>query len=300
MLETRIVKEDIRYETVPCDLCGSDDLYLWDHARFNRLDRCRQCGLVFTNPRIANSTDKNRLLYDRGYFQQISRMTPKLIAARKKSYQLEITELQRRKPKGGRILDVGCGTGLFLQCLPELWDKHGCDVSTYALDEAGKRGIQTYHGEFESLDFGEQTFDVVYFRASLHHAYSPSKCLEKTRNILRPWGLLVIAMSNNYDGLCGRLFKAHIRSYEQAHNYLFSTRTLKRYLLQSKFSVARTRYPYLGTNYGSIRDFFELPILYAKYLYLNITQQLNRPGTYDFASPPFFGNYINIYAILED
>ena len=263
MLETRPLPREIAYETLACcDLCGSEDLALWDRARSNTLSRCRRCGLVFTNPRMSQTEDKDRLLYDREYFHQKSRMTPKLVAARKLSYRSEIAELDRLMPSGGRILDVGCGMGLFLRALPDTWEKYGCDVSTYALKEAEKQNIQTYLGEFEKLDFGELSFNVVYFRASMHHTYSPRRCFEKAFQILRIGGIVAIVMSNNYGSICGRLFKGHIKSYEQTHNYLFSPVLLARYLQLSGFIVEKYSYPYFGSGYSSLRDFFTLPFIF--------------------------------------
>ncbi|MBF0168531.1 MAG: class I SAM-dependent methyltransferase [Alphaproteobacteria bacterium] len=293
MLETRLLPPNVEYEEVACDLCGSDDLVVWAKARGNSLSRCRQCGLVFTNPRIKHASDKDRLLYSSSYFSQKSRMTQKLIAARQTSYLAEIKSLERLKA-GGKILDVGCGMGLFLHCFDKTWEKYGCDVSSFAVEEAGRRGIRAFHGEFEALDFADQRFDVIYFRASLQHVYSPRACLDKACRLLNSKGVVAITMSPNADGLCGRLFRGHVRSYEQPHNYMFSPTTLGRYLKSTGFEILETSQPYFGTGYESWRDFVDLPISYAKYLWLAATDRRSVPGTFDFASPPFYGNYVNI------
>lgn len=277
-----------------CDLCGSSNLVFWDTARSNTLSQCALCGLIFTNPRIADSKVKDKVIYSEAYFRQKSRMTPKLVAAREKTYELEIKTLEELVP-GGKILDVGCGMGVFLERLGSQWEKYGCDVSSFALEEAQKRKITTFHGEFEDLDFGDRLFDVIYFRASLHHAYWPSRCLKKAFSLLKNGGILAITMSNNASGPAGRLFKAHIKSYEQAHNYLFTLNILKKYLSYHGFTFQFSKYPYWGTQYESFSDFIRLPLTYFHYLALKLLGRLNKPATYDLASPPFFGNYVNIY-----
>lgn len=298
MLETKTLPENIRTETVACDLCGGKDLQEWDTSRSNTLVQCAKCGLVFTNPRIASVQEKDKVVYSESYFQQKSRMTEKLIAARKKTYHLEIDALKRFVP-GGAILDVGCGMGVFLEHFGQEWEKYGCDISSYALEEACGKDINTYHGEFEELDFDGIMFDVVYFRASLHHTYSPKRCLEKAYEVLKPGGLVAICMSNNLGGPAGRLFKGHVKSYEQAHNYLFSRSTLQDYLKRSGFKSLNVSYPYFGSGYGSLRDFIQFVPTYIKYLYLKSFNKLNKSDTYNFSSPSFYGNYINIYARKE-
>ncbi len=288
--------DDTDFESIVCDCCGSDRLRSWDQARCNQLSQCRQCGLVFTNPRIAHSEAKAKLLYSQEYFERQSRMTKKLVAARTRSYEVEGRILCDLVPQGGRILDVGGGTGLFLQSLDSRWEKHCSDVSVFALSEAKKRDITVYHGELEHLDLAGQSFDVVCFRASLHHAYSPRRCIKRAFTLLKPGGLVAVVMSNNWSGPCGRMFKAHVKSYEQAHNYLFSTSSLKRLIGAQGFAVERVSYPYWAGGYGAWTDFVALPWRYGRYLWMRRTQQLNTPLTIDFCSPTFWANYVSIYA----
>ena len=299
MFETTSLPDDILFETVDCDLCGTDDVEDWDVARLNTLSRCGKCGLVFTNPRIKNVKEKNSILYGESYFQQKSRMTEKMIKARKKTHWIEINEL-KKFVKGGRVLDVGCGMGMFLDSFGSEWEKHGCDISSYALNIAREKGIYIYPVEFEKFGFKKEFFDVVYFRASLHHTYSPKKCLENAYAILKPDGVIAICMSNNSGGVSGRLFKGHIKSYEQGHNYLFSRRVLENYLKILGLKIVNVSYPYFGTGYASYRDFIEIIFLYAKYLHLRFSSRLNKPENRDFSSPTFYGNYINIYARKEN
>lgn len=296
MQETIRLPNGIQLENIKtCDLCDCSDMKFWDSARSNSLYRCAKCGLVFTSPRIKDSVVKDNILYSQAYFKRKSRMTQKLIEARKKTYRAEIDFLMRFV-RNGRILDVGCGMGTFLESLGGEWEKHGCDVSSYALEEARKREIKVYRGEFEKIDFGDTQFDVIYFRASLHHAYSPKLCLKKAYKLLKRKGIVAICMSNNCGGLAGKFFKAHIRSYEQAHNYIFSKDTLIRYLHDAEFNVFEINYPYFKTGYGSFMDIAQFFFLYGKYIYLRKSGRLSEPNNYDFASPVLYGNYINVYA----
>ena len=294
MFKTIKVPLDLQKEEVRCDLCGSDKLNFWDLARGNILNACAECGLVFTNPRIKELDVKEKLFYNEKYFASSS-LKWTITEIRKRAYSREIKTLERFA-RGRRIFDVGCGTGAFLKCLDSSWVKFGCDVSEYGLGEAQKNGVITRKGQFEELDLDGMVFDVIQFRASLHHAYSPSRCIEKAYNCLGEGGILAITMSNNSDGLCGRLFKGYVNSYEQPHNYLFSTATLSRYLNNKGFSISHMTYPYFGTGYSSFIDVVQLPFSYLRFLYLKNTKRLNDQIKNEFSSPPFYANYINIYA----
>lgn len=296
MLETRDRYSGIELVRVDCDLCGSSNLETWDRARANTLSRCRCCGLIFTNPRVGTAKEKDELFYAEHYFNRKPRMTPKMMAARKKSYAREV-EMLERLCSPGRILDVGCGTGEFLQALGPGWEKHGCDISTYAVDQANEKGIRAHLGEFEQIAYDAESFDVVYFRAALHHTFSPRASLARAVHVLVPGGLLAVVMSNNADGPCGKLFKGHVRSYEQAHNYLFTRASLARYLDQTGFDLMHTDIPYFGTGYESWRDFWALLPRYAAYQWLKVAGRLNTPANYSFASPPFWGNYASVYGV---
>lgn len=282
-------------ETVPCDLCGSEDYGIWARARGNTLSICHQCGLVWTNPRLRNREFKDKKLYDRGYFFQQDRFTERQKRGRATVHRLEREKIESIVP-GGRILDVGCGMGTFLEGFGAPWEKHGCDISSFGLEEATRRGVKTYHGEFERLDFGDLPFDVVSLRASLHHTYSPRRCLERAHALLRPGGLVAIAMSTNRDGPMGKLFKGHVKCYDQTVNYLFSTLTLHRYLENAGFIVRGYSYPYFGTGYDSVMDWIEIAPRFGCYLFALLTGAENSPRWRDLASPPFHANYLNIYA----
>jgi ubiquinone/menaquinone biosynthesis C-methylase UbiE len=295
MLITKDISGTVEQEMTDCDLCGSENYFLWSRSRSNELTKCEKCGLVWTNPRIKKYEEKDKRLYNKDYFLQKNRFTKKQVAARNNVYKKEISKLERQIDTG-EILDVGCGTGIFLSNFSEKWKKYGCDISSWGLKEAGQKGIKVYHGEFDKIDFENKKFDVIYFRASLHHTYSPQRSLERADELLKDKGILAICMSNNCSGLMGRLFRGHIRSYEQAHNYLFSRKTLLQYLKANNFEPMEYYYPYWGTGYESI---FDIPVALLKYLIYIIALMLKKENGKlfrNFASPAFYGNNVNVYA----
>ena len=56
-------------------------------------------------------------------------------------YKSEHRRIASMRPEGGRILDVGCGTGRFLKHFGGSWQKYGVDVSNFAIEQSRALGI---------------------------------------------------------------------------------------------------------------------------------------------------------------
>jgi SAM-dependent methyltransferase len=75
--------------------------------------------------------------------------------------------------RGGRVLDVGCGTGRFLAALPDRYETVGVDISEKMLEVARARGLDVEHASADALPFPDRTFQLVTSFAVLHHLIEP-------------------------------------------------------------------------------------------------------------------------------
>lgn len=142
---------------------------------------------------------------------------------------------------GGRLLDVGCGSGEFLQRHVALgWEGWGVEVSPEAVRYAReKRGLRVFQGELAAARFPPAMFDTVVFNHSLEHMFSPTATLREVHRILRPGGRLFLALPNAASAEA-RLFGRWWFGWEvPRHLYHFTPRTLDRCLRQSGFRVIR-------------------------------------------------------------
>src|SRR5262245_57585647 len=100
--------------------------------------------------------------YNETYFSTYYHDDPKRLLM----YRAERQRIENLK-QGGRILDVGCGLGLFLsEFSSDRWQRYGTDVSDYAIAAARSRGIQVNDAS-RAYDYPDETFDVITFRGSL-------------------------------------------------------------------------------------------------------------------------------------
>jgi ubiquinone/menaquinone biosynthesis C-methylase UbiE len=100
-----------------------------------------------------------------------------------------------------RVLDVGCGTGVFAgrlrAALPNarVW---GIDLVRAMLDKGADRwrhhadAVLPVQGDSERLPFAANTFDVITCANSFHHYPHQDRAVVEMRRVLRPGGRLIL------------------------------------------------------------------------------------------------------------
>ena len=108
-----------------------------------------------------------------------------------------------RRTAGRRVMDVGCGTGIFLEAAREQgWEGVGVEPSAAAADHCRKKGLQVIEAPFRlSSAASGAPFDVVHMRNVLEHVADPAEMLRAAKEILVRGGLLVAAVPNDYNPL---------------------------------------------------------------------------------------------------
>ncbi len=90
-----------------------------------------------------------------------------------------------------RILEVGCGTGHWLEELSPLTrHMHGLDFSSGMLRQARQRSepFHLTHGRANQLPFANASFDLVFCVNAFHHFDQPAVVIAEARRLLRPGG----------------------------------------------------------------------------------------------------------------
>ena len=94
-------------------------------------------------------------------------------------------------PSGSRVIDLGCGSGLFTQLLQEAgYRAVGIDISP-KLIELGRNtylGLDLRVGDAEALPFADGAFDGVLLSGLVHHFPDPRLLVAETYRVLRPGG----------------------------------------------------------------------------------------------------------------
>jgi SAM-dependent methyltransferase len=173
--------------------------------------RCRQCGLVYLNPRPA-MTELDRI-YPADYhaFEFSAERYGFVYKVRRKLEARRLLSCCRGLVADARILDVGCGDGFHLAVLKEFgqpsWRLEGVDPSDRAVAAGRQQGLTMHHGTVQDLDLPRASYDLAFMIATIEHVDDPAGVLDRVRSLLRPGGQVVI-VTDNTDTLDFHLFKS--------------------------------------------------------------------------------------------
>jgi SAM-dependent methyltransferase len=257
-------------EAVPaCPVCGSTDRAVLHAGMRDRafraapgdwtLVRCRACRSAYLDPRptpatielayssyythgsarplaagrlrdgLARDYRRARWGYSDASAIPGGRLIPKVAPSRGATVDREVRHLPANP--GGRLLDVGCGSGAFVSQMAALgWRAEGIDPDPVAVAAARENGLDVRQAMLSDIDPAEHTgaFDAVTLSHVIEHMHHPGGELGRIHGLLRPGGLLWIA-TPNLDSLSFRRFGADWRGLEPPrHLVLFTTGSLER------------------------------------------------------------------------
>lgn len=153
---------------------------------------------------------------------------------------------------GARVLDVGAGTGFFLEKLlrrhPHVDEIVALDASHAMLLQAQRKlqnvapsstRLQFVLADAPPLPFENQSFDVVVSMNVLHYFDEPQKFFDEAHRVLEPGGLLVV---QDYTRNHWPLFESAMRVFDKGMQRLYSPRDLNHFAECAGFQVERARY----------------------------------------------------------
>jgi SAM-dependent methyltransferase len=192
-----------------CCLCGTDDAdpvgvgedfeYRTSADTFLAV-RCRNCGLVFLNPRPSDEEagriypdNYHAFAFDETGFGLIYRVRRRLEARRLLKWCAGL-------PVDAKILDVGCGDGFHLRLLKDFgkpaWSLAGVDTDARAVAAAGRAGLPVHQGKVEELDPPPGGYNLVLLIMTVEHLADPAAVLRSIRRLLAPGGRVGIITDN--------------------------------------------------------------------------------------------------------
>jgi 2-polyprenyl-3-methyl-5-hydroxy-6-metoxy-1,4-benzoquinol methylase len=283
-------------EHVRCNLCGKDETERV--LRKNEFDivRCRGCGLTYVTPR-PDAAALTALYSDERYYRNLNASPfgyPDYLGERWLLERLvvrRLAEIERRlDTRGGRLLDVGCATGVLVEAARRRgWTAVGVDVSTFAAAQCHARGLDVRLGDLSTADLPDDHFDVVVLDDTIEHIADPGRVLDDIRRVLRPGGLLTLNTPNEGGWLRRLMGKHWFHCKPPEHLYYFTPRTLRALLDRHGFHRIETQ---LSGKYVTVRYLCDRTKAYGVGLARTLTRTVGRLPGADVPFPLPIGEFV--------
>ena len=234
-----------------CDYCGHKSFVhrisvVFVATKFEFV-QCPNCDLVFQNPLLTK--DSRHHLYETKEYWDArgSNITDKKILNyysyvgesenRRKTNQYRINWITSRLPPNSRILEIGCGDGLFVSMLKDRGYKaFGIDISQSMADIAKKKyGIEILIKDAErNLGF-EAPFDAIVCY-TISNFINPSLVFKNISMNLRKGGYFFFNFAD-CDHLFSRLLSHHFYVYRPSAAIVYPKKTIISYINKYQMEV---------------------------------------------------------------
>jgi predicted TPR repeat methyltransferase len=245
---------------IPCVVCGSTDLverrpaeidrleqvsfsytFSPEHNRTFRVVRCRRCTHLFCAPLPDSVTEQYHEVVDEEYLKHAE---SRLLSAR------AVVARIRKRGGRGRLLDVGCATGDFLEAARAAgFEAEGLELSAWSCDVARRRGFTVHQKTL--AQFARESparFDVVSLIGVIEHLPQPRAEIDHLATLVKPGGMIAV-WTGDADAWLPRLLGRRWWYWQGQHIQYFTHASLTRLARASGFEpIATERYPFAATH----------------------------------------------------
>lgn len=229
-----------------CIICNSDKVeYLFssidaDLKSENKysLYKCTICGLIFINPlpvwrELESFYHQNYYGYSNGILYRAQTVFKNIINYLR-------MRLIKKYVKSGRVLDIGCGSGIFLKYLDRhtKFELYGQDISEVSLKLLSNENsnICYFNQGLNELVFSDY-FSCITMWSVFEHMIEPVEALNEIRRMLKNKGKLILLIPN-MDGLQTRLnLKEWFHLDIPRHIYHYNKESILKLLTANGFKI---------------------------------------------------------------
>lgn len=232
---------------IACPVCDGADfepfLTTRDHFLTGEdfsIARCINCHFLVTHPRPAE--DALSSYYHSEKYISHSNTDKGLVnrlykIVRNHSLDKKVKLLKKFKPSG-KVLDIGCGTGHYLDRLA----KHGFELSGVEPEPAAREfairefKLKVWPDLFE-LNGDKGEYDAITLWHVLEHVYHLNNYMSEIKRLLSADGILIIAVPNpeSYDAM---VYEKHWAAYDlPRHLYHFTRETMNAFAAKHQFEL---------------------------------------------------------------
>jgi SAM-dependent methyltransferase len=215
-----------------CPACSeaSPEAAIEEHGRY-KLFGCGACGLQFWEPRE---------MPDARWYEQMYGGRDKKLLPLEPGHKYFLGD--PRAPRGGLLLDIGCGTGNFLAAARDAgYGVTGIEMdrnaACFAREQLGLEKVFPLAISEFTEQHAEERFDVVTFFEVLEHQATPVEFLRKVKACARSGGVIALSVPNRERWLTG----PDVLDYPPNHFLRWNAASLRNCLSAQGFEVLSVR-----------------------------------------------------------
>ena len=231
-----------------CSLCNKKgNVFLKDTIKNDNFSllKCTNCGLFFVSPQPSKK-ELNKF-YPNNYYGEGGRFKKNI-----EKYLTNLTNFQRKKEifkykQSGKILDIGCGTGKFLNVFDKSkWQKFGIEPNILGYEGATKKdSIKMFNRDLINCELPSGHFDVVTMWHSLEHIDNPLETMREVHRITKEGGIFIISTPNSESLGFKTCQKKWFHLDMPRHLFLYNEKILKKNLEKNNFKTIKATSPLL-------------------------------------------------------
>ena len=280
-----------------CIVCNSKTTFFISKDGYS-YDRCPVCRLIFVHPQPSQRELHEDVYSEKAGYQKNRKKD--LSATKESPHMKKILNFLVRNKISGKLLDVGCSSGIFLYFAKQKgFETHGVELNELTARIAIANGLNVHTGTLQDTRYEDNFFDVVFLGDIIEHVPNPRELLIESKRILKKDGMLIVS-TPNLDSFWARAtfklwkwFKIPWSVLTPPHHlFQFSKDNLKLFLANNGFSSVATWYrppPTLMYELGSLhlwgkfkrektfKNFFFMFFSFAAYTKLYVLDLLVTP-----------------------
>jgi 2-polyprenyl-3-methyl-5-hydroxy-6-metoxy-1,4-benzoquinol methylase len=274
-----------------CTICESSSTNIkFTITGKHQLVSCNNCGIAFLHPQLSDMELKN--LYTENYYKAwgISGDKENVTTKAMKMATFELRwKLIRQYASAGKILDVGCATGYFLELAKNKnFQPFGVEFSEYSANIAQKKFGEKniFCGTLEQAPFAPNSFDAIAMSDLIEHVRNPIVTLSKAASLLKDDGIIMI-MTPNSQSVSHYFMGKRWTHYKLEHFFYFNKKSIR--YIAKKVGLDLVHYEkskkaltinYLHTQFGVYKHWLLSPLLN---LFHRILPEKIRKKNFDFS-----------------
>jgi 2-polyprenyl-3-methyl-5-hydroxy-6-metoxy-1,4-benzoquinol methylase len=169
-------------------------------------------------------------------------------------------ERVRRFCPEGRLLDVGCATGDFLQVAGKYYQVEGMEISQWSAKLAREHGIKVHENLLDGMK-EDSAYDAITLWGVIEHFENPRAEMRHLSRILKPKGIVAL-WTGDVNCLLSRMLGKKWWYYQGQHIQMFTRDSLNKLFTDAGFKLDwMGMYPYVMSMESILRSLGRYPQL---------------------------------------